>query len=256
MSDESGQPNVSAPDWLMAHRGWPTQYPENSLTGLEAVLRAGARHVEFDMMLSRDRVPMACHDESLTRLTGRDLRVSESEAAALSGLPLSVPGRFGDRFRNERLATVAQMLALAADWPATTLFVEIKRASLQRFGRSAVLDALLPLLAGRPNPLVLISFDAPVLEMARARAGWPVGWAVKPWSDGTRGEAARLAPEYLFANVERVPAGESPFWPGPWQWVVYSVNEPDQARAWRRAGASLVETDDLPRLAEALGDGG
>ena len=55
---------------LIAHRGYPAYYPENTLVGLEAALKAGADFLEFDVQLSADRVPLLLHDENLKRTTG------------------------------------------------------------------------------------------------------------------------------------------------------------------------------------------
>ena len=39
---------------LIAHRGYPAHYPENTLIGLEAAIKAGAERIEFDIQLSAD----------------------------------------------------------------------------------------------------------------------------------------------------------------------------------------------------------
>lgn len=59
---------------LIAHRCGGVLAPENSLAGLAAAARLGCRGVEFDVMLTADRVPILMHDETLertTRCTGR-----------------------------------------------------------------------------------------------------------------------------------------------------------------------------------------
>ena len=51
---------------LVAHRGYALHYPENTLIGIEAAIRAGARYVEVDVQLSADKVPVLFHDRTLT----------------------------------------------------------------------------------------------------------------------------------------------------------------------------------------------
>ena len=55
-------------------------------------------------------------------------------------------------------------------------------------------------------------------------------------------EATALAPEFLFCNLERVPATADRLWPGPWEWAIYEVRDLETARHCRDLGAKYVET--------------
>ena len=61
---------------LVAHRGYPRHYPENTLIGIEAAIRAGAAYVEVDIQLSSDQVPLLYHDSDMQRLSGKPGAVS------------------------------------------------------------------------------------------------------------------------------------------------------------------------------------
>jgi len=77
----------------LAHRGDWRVAPENSLAALAAALRVPACDgVEFDVQLAKDNVPVLLHDETLTRVQGRDVRVDELDAAELAehGIPTLV----------------------------------------------------------------------------------------------------------------------------------------------------------------------
>lgn len=238
-------------DWLMAHRGSPSRFPENSLPGIGAALRAGARHVEFDVQLTRDGIPVVAHDDLLARITGGAGSITELSLRELRAIPAGEPARFGSRFAGIRFPTLTEVLALFTAHPATA-YVELKRASMRRFGREAVLDAVLPVLRGHdPARLVVLSFDAQMPVMARARGVPRIGFVIKPWDAANRAAAERMEPDFIFVKAERVPVGESPFWPGRWQWVVYGVNDASAALEFRRRGASLIETD---RFLELLDD--
>ena len=232
--------------WLVAHRGWPDRYPENSLEGLQAVLEAGARQVEFDVQISRDGQAMVIHDDDLSRLTGRAVRVTDSTRAELQAL----------RVRSSSGATAAiptldDTLALLGLYPDTTAFVELKRHSIDRHGLDRSVRCLLQILARAPCRVVLISFRWRALRRARQLGSLPVGWVFKPWWVPARILAGWLQPDYLFVRADRIPGRTRPFWPGPWQWVVYGVHDLDQARDLRARGADLIEVDDLPALAAA-----
>jgi len=66
---------------LIAHRGYASRYPENTLPAIEAALKAGARHVEIDVQTSADHIPVLFHDATLERLCGVQGRIRDAELA-------------------------------------------------------------------------------------------------------------------------------------------------------------------------------
>ncbi|MFL5789999.1 MAG: glycerophosphodiester phosphodiesterase, partial [Actinomycetota bacterium] len=54
---------------IVAHRGAPTERPENTLAAFEAAIAAGAGAVEFDVRLTADGRPVVLHDATLDRTT-------------------------------------------------------------------------------------------------------------------------------------------------------------------------------------------
>lgn len=239
-------------DWLIAHRGYPQAFPENSLVGVEAALNAGARFVEFDIQLTRDGVPVVIHDASLGRVGDSDEKIAALDRAALSTRSIGEPDRFGARFAQQRVPSLSDMLALVDGYPGVTAFVEIKRDSLERFGRSTVARAVCDCLRRAASYCVPISFDVAVLKKALEYESEAIGLVLDAWNEAARHEAERLAPDYLFVQVARIPRGDRPFWPGAWQWAVYVVDHPDEARALRRRGTDLIETDGFVPMIEVL----
>jgi glycerophosphoryl diester phosphodiesterase len=68
----------------LAHRGDWRRSPENSLPALLVALQVpGCDGLEFDVRLSRDGVPVLCHDETLDRVQGVSARVDELTASQL-----------------------------------------------------------------------------------------------------------------------------------------------------------------------------
>lgn len=237
---------------LIAHRGEPEHWPENSLAGFRAVLEAGAHYLETDVQLTADDVPVLSHDADLLRVTGQDIEIARTRWADIAGLPAGEPGRFGDRFADERIMRLTDLVALLQDWPQVRVFVEIKGESLQVFGTAHVLDIVLACLAPVQEQCILISFDDQVLVEARRRQTLPVGWVLPEWSDTTAGIAAALQPDYLFCNRKRLPPEPVPLWDGPWQWVVYTVNAGEEIPPFLARGFRLVETNRIcGLLAEA-----
>ena len=90
---------------LIGHRGEPTSYPENSLAGFEAVLKAGAAYIETDVQISADGIPVLCHDPHVARLTGTTtVWPCRPITPPSARLPSGYPKRFGTRFADLRLA--------------------------------------------------------------------------------------------------------------------------------------------------------
>lgn len=237
--------------WLVAHRGYPVHYPENSLVGMRAVLEAGARFVELDVQVSRDGHPVVAHDHSLRRVAGRWLKVTRVTLAELGAVAPGERARFGDVFHDVRIPTLSEMLTLIDGYPGVVVFVEIKRASLARFGREAVMDAVMQVMRPVRSAWVALSSDAEAMPLARAHGAREIGWVLERWTRAARAGAEALRPEFLFSAATRVPPGDAPFWPGPWQWVVYGINDAETALSMRARGARLIETDCLPELAAA-----
>lgn len=54
---------------VFAHRGYKAKYPENSMLAFEKAAEVGADGIEIDVHLSKDKVPVVIHDETLDRTT-------------------------------------------------------------------------------------------------------------------------------------------------------------------------------------------
>ena len=61
----------------IAHRGFSSKYPENSMLAFEKAVEIGADGAEFDLQLTKDGVLVVFHDESLLRITGENKLISE-----------------------------------------------------------------------------------------------------------------------------------------------------------------------------------
>ncbi|MDF3036023.1 MAG: ugpQ [Paucimonas sp.] len=71
---------------VVAHRGGGKLAPENTLAAMRCGLHHGFRAVEFDVMLSRDGVPVLMHDPELGRTVKGAGRVSDVDAVELCSL--------------------------------------------------------------------------------------------------------------------------------------------------------------------------
>lgn len=227
---------------IIAHRGNAAEFPENTLQALCSAVDLGVKHVEFDVHLTADKVPVVFHDSDLERVADRADVVHEMTWARFAETPVGEIKRFGRRFAFTYPPSLAQVVDAMTGWEGVTAFVEVKRGSLRRFGREVVLRRVAEVLKPVMNRCVLISFDLPSLKVLRMMTGARIGWVISEYTDETRAEAAALAPEFMFANLERLPAGDEPLWPGPWAWALYEVRDAKTAGECQQRGARYVET--------------
>ncbi|HET7922204.1 MAG TPA: glycerophosphodiester phosphodiesterase family protein [Gammaproteobacteria bacterium] len=243
--------NQSGNPALVAHRGYPLRYPENSLSGIEAAIRAGARHVEFDLQLSRDRVPVLCHDADLVRTAGRNVRVMDLTATELDTVDVGEPTRFGTRFRATPLPRLSSVLTLlAAESSDVHAFIEIKQESIAHFGLAPVTEAVMAELHACPVNATVISFNAECVERMRTLGAPSIGWVTEERAETTASVSARLRPDFLFTSLECFPM-LYPACTGNWQWAVYHTEDPELARSLLQQGAALVETNAIAEMLAA-----
>jgi len=157
---------------IVAHRGYASKYPENTLEAFQAAVDAGCLWIEADVQLF-EGVPVLSHDEPT-----------------------------GDE----------PLLARFADWlearPDVTALVEFKTESLHDYGREVVVDAVMRTMRGNWHP---ISFDAEALSLAVAAGSRAPGWVVCQFGPNTQRQAAELGVRWLITNQifmpETLPAG-------------------------------------------------
>ena len=239
---------------IIAHRGNAAEFPENTLQGLESAVSLGLKYVEFDVQLTSDSVPVLFHDADLARVGKRPECVHDLTWSVLSEQPVGETDRLGHAHAFTCPPSLAQAVDALAGWPGVTAFVEIKRSSLRRFGRETVLRRVSDVLRPVLDRCVLISFDLPSVKILRLMTGARVGWVLSQYDADAQAQAAELAPQFLFCNLERLPAEPEPLWPGPWEWALYEVRDLKTARDCHARGAHFVETMAVQGLLHAYAE--
>jgi glycerophosphoryl diester phosphodiesterase len=227
---------------IIAHRGNAAEFPENTLESLESAVSLGVRYLEFDVQLTRDKVPVLLHDADLARVGQRPECVHDLTWSEFSELPVGEVDRLGNTHAFTCPPSLAQVVDALAGWPGVTAFVEVKRASLRRFGRETVLRRISEVLRPVLDRCVLISFDLPSVKILRHMTGARIGWVLLSYDAAAQAQAAELAPQFLFANLERLPSQFEPLWTGPWDWALYEVRDLTTARDCHAQGARFVES--------------
>lgn len=238
---------------LVAHRGHPAHFAENSLAGLASAVDAGARWIEIDVQASKDGTLWLFHDQEMLRLAGRPGRVGDATDAQLADTRLLAPPGGA----TEPVARLADFGAWFASTPPDVFaFVEVKPDAVAALSPAAALDAVLrdmdavPRATGGASRWALISFALPLLEEARERTDLPIAPILASWGDHEDARLAALRPEFVFVDLKKLPSGPLP--KAAWDWVVYETVDAREARRSFERGARLVETFAWPAMAAAV----
>ncbi len=236
---------------LVAHRGDARECPENTLPAFTSALNLGVRFLELDVHLSSDGVPVVIHDHVLARTTGHPGVAFDLTADELTRIEAAETDRFGDRFRGTRIPLLSEVLDLIRGRPEVTVFVELKRASLQKFGTDEVVSRVVQALKPAKSQCVVISFDLPAVNRARQMGGLPIGWVLSKYDERSRMKYEALAPEYLFCDHLALPPTGT-LWRGPWHWAMYEVDTLDRALQLAERGADYIETMAVREMTDAV----
>ena len=140
---------------VIAHRGFSSRYPENTLLAFEKALQLGADGAEFDIQLTKDGVPVVIHDESVLRVSGTDALVKDLTLAELRALDVSY--KFRGLCAPQRVPTLEEYFTLVKDSEFLNI-IELKTAIYEYDGiEQKVIDLIRRFgLSGR---VVLSSFN-------------------------------------------------------------------------------------------------
>ena len=139
------------------------------------MLSAGARYIETDVQLTADGIPVLSHDPSLLRVTGQNVVIHETDYETVRAVPAGYQERFGDRYRDFRVARLDEFVTLLKLWPRARAFVELKHASLKAHGRTRVVKTVMNTIRPVEKQCVLIAFDYDALVYTREHYRIPTG---------------------------------------------------------------------------------
>ncbi len=146
----------------IAHRGFSTRFPENTIAAFDAAVQEPIDAMELDIQLTKDRVPVIYHDRTLHMIGGGFKRIHRLTLEDLEQFDFG--GWFGPEFANTRIATLEQVLERYGARCPLMLEIKARESSLPRLHDlvKRVLDLV------RQKQLVervyLFSFELPLLQ--------------------------------------------------------------------------------------------
>jgi len=117
---------VSAP--CVAHRGFSSQFPENTLASMKGGIDVGANGNEMDIYRSSDGVVFLMHDGSLKRYTGENIRATDLTMEELA--KRDVGSHKGAQFKGEPVPTFDDAIKMHVG-TKTVPVVEIKQENIE-----------------------------------------------------------------------------------------------------------------------------
>lgn len=219
----------------LAHRGYPTKYPENTLTSYQAAYDLGFTHLELDVHLSKDGVAVLMHDATIDRTTNGHGLVKDYTLEELKQF------RVGE---NETIPTLEEALLFAKDKMAVS--VELKQkgnlySGLEETALKVIQET------GMLSQVYVNSFDHyAVLNMRKLSDEIELGIiqhgaspAVIPFMKDIRAKYLSLRVEYLTDEYVKLCDGEGI------QIVVWPVDKEWQFKKVCRYPSVLSTTNEL-----------
>lgn len=190
---------------VIAHRGYSSEAPENTLPAFDLAVSSGFHHVELDVQLTADGVPIVIHDATLNRTTDGSGPVPRANLSDILGLDAG--SWFADQsYRGVGVPTLSEVLNRYSE--NLHLHIELKSTQpelpekvfdlLERHGWQHGSTADPSAVPG----LTISSFHA--LQLQRSRSLMPEirhGWLVGQINPSAISRALRLGLDGIYPNV-------------------------------------------------------
>lgn len=244
-------PRMIDPSKLVAHRGYQAKYPENTCLSLTKAIEAGALFIELDVQFSADQLPIIYHDTDLQRVSGSPANVFATSRQELMTYSAYEPKRLGDRFIDEKISPLEQLVDILQANPQVVAFVELKEESIEHCGRELICAKVQAILKPVAPQSVIMSFDYGLAIHARD-SGWPlVGVVLKNWQDLSHPDINRARPDYIYTNYKIIPENpklDSIAALSSAKLVAYETDRADLGQRLLDLGVDMLETFEIERL--------
>ena len=188
---------------FIAHRGYASKYPENTLIALDAARQAGAEFVEVDIQLSADQVPLLFHDRDLERLCQQTGAIHDYTFSQLDKFNVTDADKFSEQYATNKITSLQIFINYLKEHPELQAFIELKRSMIEKFGEELVLQILLPMFEGMAEQISFISYNQPILRNIHDNSDYKTGIVVDEWSEYNK--KANWIPEWLFCSASGLP---------------------------------------------------
>jgi glycerophosphoryl diester phosphodiesterase len=95
---------------VVAHRGYSSKAPENTMSAIELAVLNQAKGIEFDVRLTKDLVPVLLHDETMGRTTNDVNNRRLKDLTLFEVKQLDAGSWFDSSFSSEKIPTLAEVI--------------------------------------------------------------------------------------------------------------------------------------------------
>lgn len=188
---------------FIAHRGYASAYPENTMIAIEAAQQAGAGYIEVDIQLTKDGVPVLFHDRNLQRLCQHKGAIHDYSLSELENFYVTDKEKFSDMYSTNRITTLETLIGFLKKQPQLNAFIELKRLMIDTFGEEQVMNTVLPMFEGIQEKITFISYNQAILKKIHLETTFTTGIVVDDWIDFNKD--AGWKSEWVFCSVEGLP---------------------------------------------------
>ena len=242
---------------LFAHRGLQVSLAgepidENTEPSFARALAAGATYLEVDVRASRDGVSVVCHDETLLRVAGVEVKVRDLDWSELAAIPLN---------NGARLMSLEQLLV---GFESAKVNIDIKSMD----AAAATAEVIIRLKA---HDRVLVSSFSEKRRLATLRLlpGVATSGSAKrllmTWFAHKVGSAALLRTALRGLDALQIPTSSGPLRFDSESFIravrsqavevhYWTINDPAIALELRARGANGVVSDRIDLIAAALAE--
>ncbi|MEA3306988.1 MAG: glycerophosphodiester phosphodiesterase family protein [Elusimicrobiota bacterium] len=149
---------------IISHRGASAYAPENTLAAFEKAVEMGAKDFEFDIHLTKDKIPVVHHDFHLLRTAGLQAEIADLNYSELK--KINVSRHFSSDYKFQYIPKVQEVLEIIAP-TADFINFEIKNDNNAYKGIEKIITDLVRLKKDVFKKAVLSCFDYPSAKRIR-----------------------------------------------------------------------------------------
>lgn len=221
----------------VGHRGANAREIENTLESFVAAIESGANAIELDVRICRDGHLIVSHDDTLKRVFGKDIRISEATVRDLK------------QATENKLVTLQEALRFIGK-KADKILIELKETGYE----DKVLDVVRKENVG--DRVVIISFHEETLAEIRTidqniETGFIYAKCKNPIERAVKLDAQYLVPLYRFVHGRDVAKAHE----NNLKVIVWTINTKSEAEKYIAIGVDGIATDD-PEIFRGTKHGG
>lgn len=113
-----------------SHRGFCSEYPENTMPAFKAAIKKGYRFIETDVVQSSDGIQFLLHDATINRTSNGSGKPSTLTSTQLLSYDFGYASKFGTKFAGTKIPTLEEFLLFCK---RNNCYVELDIADSNRY---------------------------------------------------------------------------------------------------------------------------